>query len=132
MENAFGIDQHGAMTSPSPKSEVFRGSLTASPWTRGWFWDRVEVSVHTIVLRPWMRSVVKLERAHIDCIEFERVRLPLWLVTNVRFRRTDGSMAPKIFVPVRTRRFRLALDACGWPTADAPALSPSGLAKRRL
>lgn len=100
------------------KPEKFRGALVAGPWTSGVFWDRVNVTRDRIHLNPWLRRKIVLDRHQVQVIEFESVRLPLWWTTNVRFLLVDGTMAPKLFNPASTRRFRQALESHDWPTTD--------------
>ncbi|WP_332644004.1 hypothetical protein [Aeromicrobium sp.] len=96
----------------------FHGALVASPWTRGSFWDRVDVTVERIHLRAWLRKNIVIDREQITAIEFEKVRGPFIWATNVRFLLSDGTTAPKLFVPFRTRSFRRALETLDWPTQD--------------
>ena len=60
------------MTTP----QRFRGSLVASPWTKGVFWDRVDVTREQIRLHPWLRKRVILDRPQVKVVEFETVRYP--------------------------------------------------------
>lgn len=96
----------------------FRGAVVASPWTRGSFWDHVDVGEEQIHMHPWLRKPTVIERDRTSAVEFEKDQRPLIWATNVRFLRSDGTAAPKLFVPFRTRKLRLTLDALSWPTTD--------------
>jgi hypothetical protein len=96
----------------------FYGAIVSSPWVRGSFWDRVDVSRESIHLRPWMRTNILLDRARVEYVGFEKDWRPLTWATNVRFHLVGGGTATKIFVPARTRALRDAIEELGWPTQD--------------
>lgn len=57
----------------------------------------------------------EIERAATDRVDVEKIRYPGNWSTLVRFRKSDGSQAAPIFVPIRPARFRRGLIENGWP-----------------
>ena len=102
------------------ESARFRGALVVSPWTRGSFWDRVDLTSERICLRPCLRKTIVLDRSEVRAVEFEEVRslLTMTWATNVRFQLVNGTHAPKLFIPARPRRLRRTLESLGWMTQD--------------
>lgn len=105
------------------KPERFRGSLVARTATSGVFWDHLNASKTELVLRPWLRQDIRLTRDEVGAIEFRRVRLPFIWKTDVRFRLTNGTYAPKLFVTFRTEKLRSALSRLKWPVEDGAPLN---------
>jgi hypothetical protein len=96
----------------------FRGTLLSSSMVHKPPFDHVEVTARAITLRPLWGEPLRIERADIEAIEFERVRLPLNWTTPIYFVLRNGSRTPKFFVTLRTRSFRSSLEDLGWPTRD--------------
>jgi len=107
----------------SVSQHIFRGSLVTSRWVNGPFWDKVEVARDRLVLHPKARPRQAILRGDVMAIEFEKMRLPLVWTTNVYFRLSDGSRAPRLFTPWRPRAFRSCLADRGWPIIDCPSVS---------
>jgi hypothetical protein len=95
-----------------------RGMLVASRWTKSLPVDTVEVSSEAIALRPKMRPERLLARSDILRIEYDRVRLPLWWSNDFYFRMTDGTRFPKLFQPLRSKRFIQMLIESGYEVLD--------------
>lgn len=100
------------------KPTRFHGTLSASIWIHWSAWDRIDVTEAHILMRPWLREHVLIERDRVDFVEFEKDWRPLTWTSIVRFRFTDGTTAPTVFFPWHTRHFREALETLGWPTQD--------------
>jgi hypothetical protein len=98
--------------------QTFHGTLVPRAWIRGVFWDRVDVERDQITLRPWLRRQRVVNRDSIDSIGFEPLMLPLVWSTSVRFLRDEQDVVPLLFTPDFRRRFRRALEDCGWPVVD--------------
>ena len=80
--------------------------------------DTVELSSEGITLRPRMRRPLNLARSAILRVEYDRVRRPLNWSNDFYFRMVDGTRAPKLFRPLRTRRFIQMLGELGYEVAD--------------
>jgi hypothetical protein len=104
--------------------ERFRGSVHTSGWGRGAFWNRLDADETVIVFRTLLSGATRVERAAVDRVEFERIRLlPFRWETNVRLRTTSGQRVPIRFVPFRPNRLRRSLETLGWPVADVETVT---------
>jgi hypothetical protein len=112
-------DRHQSQRTANAVSATrFRGSLVSSPWINGVWWDAVDIDEERIVLRPWLRRNITLDRSIIDHVEITRVRVPFNWSTYVSFHHVDGTTAAKIFTPWQRRKFRAALIELGWIVVD--------------
>jgi hypothetical protein len=82
-----------------------RGALSRGKRTRGQPSDIVEVSADRIAMRPLLGPDIILIRSNIQRVEVRRVRQPLWWSNDFYFRMVDGTRAPKLFRPLRTKHF---------------------------
>jgi hypothetical protein len=104
-----------------------------SGWGRRAFWNHLDVDATAIVFRTLLSGSTRFERADVDRVEFERVRvLPFRWETNVRLRLPSGQRLLITFVPFRPTRVRRALEHYGWPVADAETVTYRVLVRRAL
>lgn len=142
LSNAFGPllgASHGeACSAPEQRGwrqdvERFRGSVQSSDWTRGAFWHHLDVDESVLVVWTVLEGETRIDRATVDRIEFEGIRLPplVWK-TNLRVRLARGQPWPARFVPFRPRQLRRALERLGWPVVDAETVRYRVAVRRAL
>jgi hypothetical protein len=96
-----------------------RGMLVRSRWTRSQPTDIVLVWSDRVLLLPWLRQNIEIARSDVDLIEVVTHRvLPFVWSRNFYFRLTDGSVAPKLYTPLRPGRFRSGVIELGYPIKD--------------
>jgi hypothetical protein len=117
---AVSLDRRSMAKGISRIRTRFRGSLVSARWINGVWWDAVDVDDECIVLRPWLRRDITLNRSAIGRVEIERVRIPFHWSTYVSFHHVDGTVAAKIFSPWRLRHFRDLLIERRWIVVDKP------------
>jgi hypothetical protein len=113
--------------------ERFRGSVQSSDWTHGAFWHRLDLDDEALVLGTALDGETRIDRAAVDRIEFERIRLPPfnWR-TNVHVRLATGQRWPARFVPFGPGRLRRAFGLLGWPVVDVETVGYRVATRRAL
>jgi len=126
MRSTAAADGEG-MSSVESGRRTFHGDIVPDRiWMRGIPWDRVDVERDKIVLRPWLRPRRAIDRAAVDAVGFQQIKIPFMNGTDVRFLREEQDVVPVVFHPLKLERFREALEDLGWPVSDCKPVPPRG------
>jgi hypothetical protein len=69
--------------------QTFHGMVVPRAWTKGVFWDRVDIDRNRVTFRPWLRRQRVVNRDAVDAVGFEPIMLPLVWSTTCGFCATD-------------------------------------------
>ena len=87
--------------------------------SNGWPADVLDIESDRLVLRPFLRDSVTVQRRQVRGVEFRRQRLPFMWRTFIAVR-LDAGYLPSMFIAWRKSKVRDELVKLGWNVEDGP------------